>query len=128
MENNNDIKILVLDEQSAIGHYFKECLKHKNIKVFTSTKAKNIVIDKTTKGSLFVVYIIYNESELFANYHILERLKIPLVLGPMDIQLFKTLSKVNNLNVMNMTATKTEYLSQIQELITTFSSSDKHSE
>ncbi|WP_299532344.1 hypothetical protein [Ulvibacterium sp.] len=110
---------IIYDKQGPLGSIIKQSLKKTNINVFRCKKILNIAdaLKKKSEVKFLFILFVYNEEYELIDCIALAKFNIPIVFAPIDKNSYESLKRVNGIEVMDVSTSKIEYVSQIVDFL-----------
>lgn len=110
---------IIYDKQGPLGSIIKQSLKKTNIKVYRHKKISSIADAVKLKSEIKFLFIlfVYNEEYELIDCVRLAKFNIPIVFAPIDKNSHDNLKRVKGIEVMDVSTSKIEYVSQIVDFL-----------
>ncbi len=110
---------IIYDKQGPLGSIIKQSLKKTNINVYRHKKISNISDAIKSKSEVKFIFIlfVYNEEYELIDCVQLAKLNVPIVFAPIDKNSYENLKRVKGIDVMDVSTSKIEYVSQIIDFL-----------
>ncbi|WP_422081771.1 hypothetical protein [Ulvibacterium sp.] len=110
---------IIYDKQGPLSSIIKQSLKKTNISVFRCKKISNIADAIKSKSGIKFPFIlfVYNEEYELIDCLALAKFNIPIVFAPIDKNSYESLKRVKGIEVMDVSTSKIEYVSQIVDFL-----------
>jgi|GEM_PF-5733160 len=110
---------IIYDRQGPLGSIIKHALKKTDINVYRHKKISGIENDIKKQSEITFIFIlfVFNEEYELIDCIRLVKLGIPIVFAPINKNCYKILYKLKGVRVMDVSASKDEYVSQIINIL-----------
>lgn len=110
---------IIYDKQGPLASIVKQSLKKTNIDVFRCKKILNIAdtIKSNPEVKFLFILFVYNEEYELIDCLSLAKFNIRIVFAPIDKNCYENLKRVKGIEVMDVSTSKIEYVSQIIDFL-----------
>ncbi len=110
---------IIYDKQGPLGSIIKQSLKKTNINGYRHKKISSIADTIKLKSEIKFLFIlfVYNEEYELTDCVPLAKFNIPIVFAPINKNSYKNLNMVKGIEVMDVSTSKIEYVSQIVDFL-----------
>ena len=106
---------IIYDKQGPLGNVIRHSLKKTNINVHRYKRISSITnfISLRPKANFLFILFVFNEEYELIDCLELAKFNIPIVFAPTNKNSYKNICKMKGIEVMDVSTSKIEYVSQI---------------